>query len=108
MAMSMEHAAPLDTPRSESAPVLVFPGLSRRELTGLGLAALGAGLALGVLAALLLRGTPWGINAPLWTLILLAVTAGIAHRRGARLSAAAFWLGIPIALIAACVAWRDS
>ncbi len=72
--------------------------------------ALAGGLALGVLADLLLRATPWGWNATLWILALSAVAMGTAARRppdgvGAPPPRGALAAAAPFALV---FAWRAS
>jgi hypothetical protein len=69
------------------------------ERTRLGLAILGAALALGVLGDLLLRETPWGLN---WTLWALAATAA-AWLAGARRPLLLAALGCSALLV-----WRAS
>jgi hypothetical protein len=73
--------------------------------TRLGLWLLTAALALGLLGDLLLRATPLGLNAPLWTIAIAAAFAVLARGRP---SAAPLWVAAPLVLFAACFAWRDS
>lgn len=66
-----------------------------------GIAAMAAGL--GVLADLLLRETPWGLNAAIW-FSLLAVAGVLVVRR----SDAAAWPLLPAIGLAVCFGWRAS
>ena len=70
--------------------------------------ALVGALVIGVLGDALLRGTPWGVNFPLW-IASLAVASYLAlagHPPSDR-RAAAWWLGTAV-LFAAMFAWRDA
>src|SRR4051794_17866461 len=73
----------------------------------LGLVVLTLAILLGLLADWLLRATPLGLGAVLWTLALVAALAGVAAWRG-RLRGSLL-LGIVLApLFALCLLWRDS
>ncbi|MDQ3304035.1 MAG: DUF4173 domain-containing protein [Actinomycetota bacterium] len=78
------------------------------ERTRLGLGVLGAALVLGVLGDLLLRATPWGINAPIWVAALVASTTALAAWRGVGLPGEGRWLAVPLLFFAALFVWRDS
>lgn len=74
----------------------------------LGLGILAVSLLLGVLGDLLLRATPWGINAFLWICAAVAAATWLARSEGAPLNRqAAGWI-FPLLLSAACFFWRDS
>ncbi len=67
-----------------------------------------AALVLGVLGDILLRAVPYGLNAALWAVAVLACAAGLLHWRERRLPA---WTAVFLAASAAfglCLAWRDS
>src|SRR5215210_2073999 len=49
--------------------------------TRLGLGILATAIGLGILADLLLRATPWGLNWALWATALVAVATGLGSRR---------------------------
>jgi hypothetical protein len=68
----------------------------------LALAVLAAAALLGLLGDLLLRETPWGVNAALWTAAVLVAVAALRPSRARR---PALLLALPAA---AAVAWRDS
>lgn len=68
----------------------------------LALAVLAAAALLGLLGDLLLRETPWGVNAALWTAAVLVAAAALRPSRARR---PALLLALPAA---AAVAWRDS
>jgi hypothetical protein len=69
---------------------------------------LGAGLALGVLADLLLRTTPWGANLAVWTAALLGTGAWLARRLRVPVAAETPWLALIALLLAADCARRDA
>lgn len=76
--------------------------------TRLGLAALGAAAGLGLLADLLLRPSPTGVNVLLCTGALLAVVAALLRLGPVAAAGGGRWLA-PVALgCAAALAWRDS
>jgi len=78
------------------------------ERTRRGLEILGAAVALGLGGDLLLRATPWGLNALLCVAGLIAAVWWIASRRGARASADAPWLAVVALLLGSNFAARDS
>src|SRR5687767_3163645 len=69
---------------------------------------LGIAVALGVLADLLLRATPWGINIFLWMIALAIAVAHLARKQTNTLSEDRKWLLVPALAGAAAFAWRDS
>jgi uncharacterized protein DUF4153 len=79
--------------------------LSRSTRTGLAL--LAAALVLGALGDALLRTTPWGFNAALWTLALAGALA-LLLRRAEPLPAGRLWLAVPFVGFGIATAWRDS
>ena len=76
--------------------------------TKLGLALLGAALALGVLGDVLLRATPWGLNVVLWIGPLVAVGIVLASRHGVPLTGGGRWLIVPAIVFATAFSWHDS
>ena len=62
---------------------------------------------LGLVGDALLRGTPWGVNLPLWVLILAVTAALVPGERGPtrRDAQALVWAGL---VCAAALAWRDA
>ncbi len=78
------------------------------DKTMMGLSVLCAALVLGLLGDALLRATPWGLNAPLWTGLLALVSLTVARSRRVRLGDEGRWLLVPAILFAAALAWRDS
>ncbi len=78
------------------------------EGTRLGLSIMGAAVAMGVLGDLLLRARPWGLNATLWILALVAAAGGLALWRRVALRGEGRWLIGPALFFAAALAWRDS
>ena len=79
-----------------------------RDGTRLGLMALVVAALLGLLGDLLLRAIPWGINAPLWLLALVAATGGLAYMARLPLLGEGRWLAAVAVLFAAGIALRDS
>ncbi len=67
-----------------------------------------ASLALGALGDGLLRATPWGINVPLWTGLLVIVILVFAFAHRVPLSPKAAWMAGPILASACGILWRDS
>ena len=67
-----------------------------------------AALVVGLTGDLLLRATPWGVNAPLATLTLVLVLAGLARRDGRTLTTGAALLAALALAFAGALAWRDS
>ncbi|PYP33366.1 MAG: hypothetical protein DMD47_01560, partial [Gemmatimonadetes bacterium] len=78
------------------------------EKTRLGLEILGAATVLGVSGDLLLRATPWGLNALLCAAGLVAAAAYIVHRHRIAVSADALLLAVAILLVASNFIARDS
>jgi len=76
--------------------------------TRLGLEILGAGAALGVAGDALLRAMPWGLNALLCTIGLVAAAAWLVRRHRVAVSADAPWLGAAALLVASNFVARDS
>ena len=74
----------------------------------LALTILFASLVLGLLGDVLLRATPWGLNAVLWIAALALSIAGITQWRLIDLSGGGRWLLLPAVVFAAGLAWRDS
>src|SRR4051794_7671214 len=73
----------------------------------LGLVVLPLAILLGLLADWLLRATPFGLGAVLWTLALLAALTAVAAWRGRLRGSVA--LGLALApLFVLCLLWRDS
>lgn len=62
---------------------------------------LGAGLLLGLLADLVLRSTPPGLNVSIWV-ASFSVAAALLRRR------VPWWSAAPALVFALCIAWRDS
>lgn len=69
---------------------------------------LGAGIALGALADLLLRATPWGANLVLWIAAVLGAGAALARRWRVPVAPEAPWLALAALLLAADLARRDA
>ena len=78
------------------------------DRTALGRAILVGALALAVLADAVLRATPWGLNALLWTGALCGTGAALAWWRRDAFAGAPWWLAGPALVAAAGIAWRDS
>lgn len=77
-------------------------------LPKIGFSILGATLVFGILGDLLLRATPWGLNAGLWLLLLTVTLTGLAWRFEIKLTGAGRWLFPPALAFAAALAWRAS
>jgi uncharacterized protein DUF4153 len=88
-----------------SAP-LSTPVVSPR--TRLGLAILGAALALGLTGDLLLRAMPWGLNVTLCAIALVAAGAGLIRWGRLPVGADAPWIALTILLLGAAFARRDA
>lgn len=82
--------------------------MSVSAATRLGLSLLGAGLALGVLADLVLRATPLGVNAFLFALALVAAAVWLVRREAVELEGGRAWLALPVLVFSALLVWRDS
>src|SRR5215471_2883239 len=67
-----------------------------------------AGLITGILADVLLRATPWGLNLLLWVCAPVASTLVLAHRDRSVRESYLIRLGAGAAAFAAGFAWRDS
>jgi hypothetical protein len=67
-----------------------------------------ASFILGLLGDVLLRATPWGLNAVLWIAALALSIAAIAQWRLIDLTGGGRWLLLPAVIFAAGLAWRDS
>jgi len=79
-----------------------------RDGTRLGLMALAVAALLGLLGDLLLRAIPWGVNAPLWLLALVAAGGGLLYLARVPLLGEGRWLALVALLFAAGIALRDS
>jgi hypothetical protein len=79
-----------------------------RPISRAGLLAAVAALVLGVLADVLLRGWPWGLNVTLFTLALVGAVFVAARGGNVALKGGGRWLALPAVLFAAAYAWRDS
>ena len=71
-------------------------------------AALAAALLLGVAADALIRGTPWGINVLLGTLLFLGAAIPLLRRAGRADVTGIAFAAVPALLAAAGIAWRSS
>jgi hypothetical protein len=69
---------------------------------------LGAGLLLGIVADLLLRTTPWGINLPLCIIAFIILAVILEARCGFGLPLRITWLAPAVCFFACAFAWRDS
>jgi len=67
-----------------------------------------ASFILGLLGDVLLRATPWGLNAVLWIAALALSIAAITQWQAVDLRGGGRWLIGPAVLFAAGLAWRDS
>jgi hypothetical protein len=67
-----------------------------------------ASLILGLLGDVLLRATPWGLNAALWIAALALSLGAITQWQAVQLTGGGRWLIGPAVLFAAGLAWRDS
>ena len=65
-------------------------------------------LPMGVLGDALLRETPWGLNALVWTAAVVAAVLTLMRRQGIRVGAGGRILAVTIFAFAALLAWRDS
>lgn len=66
------------------------------------------GLVSGLLADLLLRNTPWGLNILLWVVAFMAIAACLSHQYDYYISRQVSLLALPALFFAACFVWRDS
>jgi len=78
------------------------------DKTKLGLRALSFALALGVMADLLLRQAPWGVNAFLWIAGLGALIVALGRDRPEILGSGGYGLLIPVLLFGSAFLGRDS
>jgi hypothetical protein len=62
----------------------------------------------GIIADLLLRATPWGLNVLLTVGLLLLGTLVLTRSGRVTLAGEGRWLAIPVLVFAAALAWRDS
>jgi hypothetical protein len=65
-------------------------------------------VALGVLGDVLLRGVPWGVNAALWTVAVVAGTLAVLARTRRDAIRRTVPLLLTAIFFAACIAWRDA
>jgi hypothetical protein len=65
-------------------------------------------LGFGLLADLLLRATPWGLNLLLVVLLGIAAALSLARSGRVQLEGEGRWLGVAIAFFALTLVWRDS
>lgn len=70
--------------------------------------ALGAGLLLGIVADLLLRTTPWGVNVPICMIIFIALAVILEYRHNFGLPPGIAWLIPAACFFSGAFAWRDS
>jgi len=78
------------------------------QKTAAGLQILAASVLLGLLGNALLRATPWGLNAALWTAALVLAMILLARRQERPASPDTRWLAPCLLLFGAALAWRDS
>ncbi|MFL6013899.1 MAG: hypothetical protein ACJ74P_06355, partial [Gaiellaceae bacterium] len=67
-----------------------------------------AGLALGVLADVLFRGRPLGVNAALWAVAFVVALAALIRVGEVPLHQGRRWMAAPLVLFAALLMWRTS
>ena len=79
-----------------------------RDGTRLGLLALAVAAVLGLLGDLLLRASPWGVNAPLFMLALVLGAGFLVYQARLPLLAEGRWLALVALLFSAGMALRDS
>ena len=74
-----------------------------------GLEVFEAALLLGILGDALLRATPWGLNASLWSgALAVALLALLVRGRSKALAGEGRWLLLPLFFFSVAFAWRDS
>lgn len=76
------------------------------ERTKLGLGVLVAALGLGALGDVLLKATPWGINAPLWISALIVFAVVLGRLGGVGFGGGEWWLAPLAILFTSFIAWR--
>ncbi len=69
---------------------------------------LGAASVLGLFGDLLLRAAPWGVNFPLWTLMLAILVLLLNRKSGENWQGEGRWMFLPAFLFPVTFAWRDS
>ena len=79
-----------------------------RDGTRLGLLALAAAAVLGLLGDLLLRAVPWGVNAPIWMLVLVVGAGLLVWQARLPILGEGRWLALVALAFAAGIALRDS
>lgn len=72
------------------------------------ISALAAALSLGILADVLLRTTPWGLNCALWCCALTAAITYLGQARREVFGGGGHWLVLAMAFPALTMTWRDS
>ncbi|MDX6411684.1 MAG: hypothetical protein QOE91_1200, partial [Gaiellaceae bacterium] len=77
----------------------------RRQM---GIALIGAAIALGLLSDLLLRHRPLGLNAGVWALAFVVALAALLRFGRIPLHQGRRLMALPLVLFAALLAWRDS
>lgn len=65
-------------------------------------------LTLALVGDFLLRGTPWGLNVPIFVLLCGLCAAGLVRKRPVTISRTALWMLLPIGIFSLCFFWRDS
>ncbi len=78
------------------------------EGTRCGLGILAVALILGIVGDNLLRAEPWGLNAALFVLMVLAGVFALQRGNRIAFTGGGRWLFLPAALFALSLAWRDS
>ena len=78
------------------------------DKTKLGIYILGVAVLLGLLADLLLRATPWGVNISVWTAVVMAAVIMLVGLGKITLPAEGCWLFLAAFFYATASAWRDS
>jgi len=79
-----------------------------RDGTRLGLLALAAAAVLGLLGDLLLRAVPWGVNAPIWMLVLVVGAGLLVWQARLPILGEGRWLALVALAFAGGIALRDS
>jgi hypothetical protein len=68
----------------------------------------GLALGLGILADLLLRETPWGLNAALWSICFAGAVVALVHLSGVKPPAGWEVIMAVVVLCSTAIAWRDA